>query len=311
MMASLWHTFKSLLTRPGQVACEYMEGKRNRHLEPIRYYVFASSVFFLMFFLFVVNQDDVITGDQAKNYDKRMYRLEQEKKFLKDSPDTVHANQLITSLKLKSGDTIAIMGDTILDDSIATVVDSMTHDLEIGWPNMLDIPQDSIGWFGRFQVKRYEQKTKEMKQKHEGDDNQALKDFGYELLHTLPQLIFLSLPFFALFLKLLYWRSRKGRYVEHFIFSIYNYAFLFTLFLFYILIGWLLSNLEETPLESYNWLGDCRMVFYPFIYLFLSMKRFYSDRIGRLILRYMFLMTLMTITILMLFLLFLVITFLL
>lgn len=284
----LWHTFKSLVTRPGLVACEYMEGKRNRHLEPIRYYVFASSVFFLMFFIYLGNLEDMSTDDPAKDYDRRLDLLEQEKKFLNDSPDTVYVNPLITSLKQLSGDTNA------------TVIDSHSNDIEIDFFGLEDTPTDSMNWLERVLAKRIQKKREEM----------DLDAYADELLHTLPQLIFLSLPFFALFLKVLYWRSRKGRYVEHFIFSIYNYAYLFTVFIVYILINvLLLDNLEMTPAESLiGWVSSA-MVFYPFIYLFLSMKRFYNDRTGRLILRYMFLMTLMMITIIALFILVAVIAF--
>ena len=306
----LWHTLKTLVTRPGQVACEYMEGKRNRHLEPIRFYVFASSVFFLTVFLVFANHDEETPDEQAQNYKRRIFQLKQEKKFLNDSPDTVHVNQLINSLKLQSGDTSSTQEVSALKvqtgDSSFISVDSLTRGVKFDTLEISDLSSDSMGWIGRALMKRVEEKQEKLEQ-----DDQAASELWDEILHSLPQTIFLSLPFFALFLKLLYWRSRKGRYVEHFIFSVYNYAYLFTIFLFYIPIVLVLNRSEGTAAESLiDWVKII-VVFYPFVYLFLSMKRFYNDRFGKLIIRYMTLMALMMITILMLFLLLAFITFLL
>jgi hypothetical protein len=44
-------TLKKLITRPGLVSKEYVEGKRARHLEPIKMYVFTSAIFFILFFM--------------------------------------------------------------------------------------------------------------------------------------------------------------------------------------------------------------------------------------------------------------------
>lgn len=90
----IWQTLKNLILKPGLVATEYMEGKRIRHLEPIRFYVFSSTVFFILLFFFVNEEKWNKPVDPEHNYDKRIYNLNQEKKFLKGSPDTVFINSL-------------------------------------------------------------------------------------------------------------------------------------------------------------------------------------------------------------------------
>src|SRR5688500_10817736 len=78
----VWHTLKNLLLKPGLVASEYMEGKRMRNLEPVRFYVFASTVFFLLLF-FIVNSDKWNSSIEPElNYPRRIYNLNQEKKFI-------------------------------------------------------------------------------------------------------------------------------------------------------------------------------------------------------------------------------------
>src|SRR6188508_1592278 len=52
-----WHTLKTLMLKPGQVAVEYMEGKRTRNLKPVQFYVFASTVFFLLLFYMYKGDD--------------------------------------------------------------------------------------------------------------------------------------------------------------------------------------------------------------------------------------------------------------
>jgi len=294
----LWHTLKSLVTRPGLVAKEYMEGKRQVHLEPIRFYVFASTVFFLIFF-FVLGSD-LYTSNvaPASNYTKRLYHLKQEKDFLKGHPDTMAVNQLITSLRNQAGDTIP------------DIKDSLGSEVEI---ELFDVPKDTtsdMGWLEKMLTEKVEAKTEELEAKHDGDEAKATSALLAEIIHTLPQLIFLSLPFFAFFLKLLYWRSRRSAYVEHFIFSIYHYAYLFSILLFYLLLDRLTDKLEWAFIDTIETWLVLAMFLYPFVYLFLSMKRFYNDGGVWLLFRFITLMFLLGFTILMLFLVFVVFTFL-
>jgi hypothetical protein len=292
----LWHTLKALVLQPGLVAKEYMAGKRQSHLEPIRFYVFASSVFFLTFFLVLGSELYTTDVTPETNYSKRLFNLKQEKEFRKGHPDTTTINLLITSLRQQAGDSLSAEIDTItaLEDStnnqIVKELDSM---------NIHTTPQ--MGWLEKVFTEKEKARKVELEKLHGGDVVQQTNALIQEVVHKLPQLFFLSLPFFALFLKLLYWRSRKSAYVEHFIFSIYHYAFLFSLLLLYILVGWLTESIEGAFIDSFiEWLVVA-MIFYPFIYLFLSMKRFYDDTWGKLTLRYFILMVLLFITLLALF----------
>jgi hypothetical protein len=292
----LWHTLKSLVTHPGLVAREYMEGKRQRHLEPVRFYAFASTVFFIMFF-FVVGHDANTPPAPASNYYKRLYHLRQEKDFLKGSPDTAYINPLISSLETLSGDTTSAS------------VDSIAREVEI---DLFDVQIDTtakMSWLEKVLAQRYNAKAEELKAQHEGDEFKATNAFLDEILHVLPQLFFLSLPFFSLFLKMLYWRARKSTYVEHFIFSLYVYAYLFAVMSLYIFLVNLI-NLDGTALEAATGWLILAMVLYPFIYLLLSMKRFYADRWRWLAFRYFILMCLFVATIVVLFLLLAVMAFL-
>jgi len=44
----VWRTFLGLLTRPGEVAREYVGGKRRRYVNPLKYLLFALAVYFVL-----------------------------------------------------------------------------------------------------------------------------------------------------------------------------------------------------------------------------------------------------------------------
>lgn len=282
-----WHTLKILFRKPGQVAVEYMEGKRSHNLDPLRFYVFASTVFFLFLF-YMVNSDKWNASTEPKdNYRKRIYNLEQERKYLEGSPDTTYIDLVKKDVKEKF-------------DSLRGTQKDSTEGLELD----MDIPSlgdsTSNGWLLNWLNKRANEKNKELTEKHEGDANRILADIMSEAFHKLPQLLFLSLPFFAFFLKLLYFRSKRRNYVDHFIFSVYFYAYLFVIMSIILVINYFaIASRNELLLILVSSLNAI-LTIYIFIYLMLAMKRFYNDRWRYLMPRYFILFFLEVFTMLIL-----------
>ncbi len=286
----IWHTLKYLLLKPGRVAREYMDGKRKQNLEPIRFYVFASSAFFLLLFFAVGSSSLNISNTADNNYSKRLFHLKQEKEFLKGTADTAIVNQLTQSLKEKMA----------FRDSSGT--DTTNEGVEI---DLFGVPYvDTMraeGWLSSILLERFAARQSELEKQHEGDEVAAFSAIMDELFHSLPQLFFLSLPFFAFFLKLLYFRRPKNSYVEHFIFTIYHYAYTFIIMILFMAIQWCSEKSSILFVESGLSYLNVAVILYPFYYLFVSMKRFYNDRWVRLIIRYLILLTLLLFTLLLLF----------
>ena len=292
-----WHTFKNLFTRPGKVAVEYMEGKRKSNLEPIRLYVFASTVFFFLLF-FIVKTDNWNAVEPKRNYEKRLYNLEQEKEFIKGSEDTTYANFLARSLQYTIDSLNALDNDTSRGG----------FTLDLNGPLITDTT--STGWLERIIFERAEERRKEMEVRHDGDERRAAKDYMDEVFHQFPLLLFLSMPFFALLLKILYFRTFRKNYVEHFIFSIYHYSYLFVTLSLFMVVQYAVELISPHSLvEFFNYLFTALML-YMFFYLMFSMKRFYKDRWVYLIPRYIVLAILFTVILILLFLLVLFLTFL-
>jgi len=270
-----WHTLKNLLVKPGLVALEYMEGRRTRNLEPVRFYVFASTVFFLILFYLVNAENWNVSVGLDENNSQNLNNP-----GLHTSIDTLHHVEEDTTIN-----------GLELDLSTPITADSMNE-----------------GWLDKLLTKRAEEKRKELEEKHEGDETGALKEFINELFHKTPQLLFLSLPFFAFFLKLLYIRSSRRNYVDHFIFSVYHYAYLFIIMSFFLVINYVVNESGKESLQNiFDYLTG-GLVVYIFIYLLLAMKRFYNDRWVFLILRYLVLLVCYTMSVLVLFLLFIFMT---
>lgn len=67
--ARIWRTLPLLVTRPGALAAEYVDGRRARYVPPLRLYVFVSALFFAVMaladggplrFAAIIDGDDVI-----------------------------------------------------------------------------------------------------------------------------------------------------------------------------------------------------------------------------------------------------------
>jgi hypothetical protein len=63
-------------------------------------------------------------------------------------------------------------------------------------------------------------------------------------MHMFPQLLFVSLPFFALILQLLYVRRKQLYYVNHVVFTLHLYCGTFILILATLLLGSIFQSIH-------------------------------------------------------------------
>jgi hypothetical protein len=130
-----------------------------------------------------------------------------------------------------------------------------------------------------------ERKRLSVNAKFNGDNKAMLKSFADILLHSLPQVMFVCLPLFALLLKIVYIRRKQFYYVNHAIFSIHFFIFTFLLFL---LIFGLLKINNSLHLAIFNWLNVLLNIGI-FIYLYKAMRNFYQQRRAKTILKFLLL----------------------
>jgi hypothetical protein len=105
-------------------------------------------------------------------------------------------------------------------------------------------------------------------------------------MHSFPKILFISLPFFALILKLVYVRRKQFYYTSHGIFAIHLYCSTFILMLVMILA----TNLHDAV--SWKWLHVLMDVIsfavwiYMLIYFYKALRKFYGQGRFKTFLKY-------------------------
>ena len=125
----------------------------------------------------------------------------------------------------------------------------------------------------------------ELNKKYNNDYRKILSAFLEELTHSFPQMLFVSLPLFALALKLLYFRHKEYVYTNHLIFSIHLYILVFIVLL--VIIG----IREMNAILHWGFLSWLTGLLYAFIffYEYKALRAFYQQRRAKTILKYILL----------------------
>lgn len=243
-----------LIFKPGHLTREYLKGKRVSYIFPLRLYLFTT---FLFFFVVTVN-----TKMDFDKYTEEAVATDstQIEKKADDIPWDMDEN-FEERIKSETKKNIIYSVDSS-DTSNETKVEGPGFRFSFG-----DSTADESA-FARYM----NNKGKYLASL--GEDGSAM--FWKEIINQLPKVMFVLLPLFALFLKVLYAR-RKILYVEHLVFSLHIHTFIFIM----LIAASLISNV-------YIIFG---IVFIIFIYIFLSQYNFYKQSVIKSIFKFMILMS--------------------
>jgi hypothetical protein len=266
-------TLKDLLFRPGFLSVEYMRGRRMSYLNPVRMYIFTSALFFLIFFSISDPKEVFKNGDNAAaiSLAARDSILQKVQRKLENEPGNMNLQKQATLLKDTSVqitflDLLPFQDDFTVASTWGYNYKSMKEYDSI---QQVRSPQEKDGWLKAVWNKR----VIRLNEKYKQDKSFSLASFSDALLHRLPYLLFISLPFFALVLKLLYVRRKQFYYADHGIFSVHHYILSFILLMFIFL--W--DEMQDlTGWGIWNWFLAITILAWP-VYLFLAMKRFYRQ----------------------------------
>jgi hypothetical protein len=263
-------TLKDLLFKPGFLSAEYMKGRRVSYLNPVRMYVFTSAIFFLIFFS-VTDPGDTfkLVDDGSLSLAGRDSILQDIEKSLQEDPDNQNFKKQVELLK----DTSRPLSELDLLP-YSTVIGTRGYDYtsraQYDSIQKARPPGERDNWLTGLWNKR----AIRINEKYRSEKSLSLTSFSDKLLHKLPYMLFVSLPFFALILKLLYMRKRKEYYfADHGIFSVHHYILSFILLLFIFLWD---KMSDITGWAVWNILLAITIIAWP-VYLFLGMKRFYRQ----------------------------------
>lgn len=123
-------------------------------------------------------------------------------------------------------------------------------------------------------------------QEYHRDKKGYQQKVGENILHSFPKILFMSLPFFALILNMLYFRHKQYFYVDHGIFTIHLYCANFILILIMILLNKLSGSIHVRWWTTVTDILIFALVVYQLIYLYKALRGFYGQRRGKTILKY-------------------------
>jgi len=251
--SKLWRTLGIILSRPGKLPADYISGKQARYMNPFRLYLNVTILFFVIYGIYTsfnpleINSNIDLENQTNENYfDYTKLNNELNRELINDSTTTSDSPSINTDLvskKVREIDSLQRLG-----------VKSYNQAFEI-------LELKNTAW-NRFVFKKTT------------DSRYLINNFSSEFdeiankfLSQLSISLFILIPLFTLFFKLIYWR-RHMLYMEHMVF-IFNVQTCFTLLgIIFLLASWISGS------NDYIWLVFTLSFG---IYLFIALKQFYKQ----------------------------------
>jgi hypothetical protein len=145
-----------------------------------------------------------------------------------------------------------------------------------------ELPEDRRDGFFNHLVSR---KLIYFEEKSNSESITLMRTILEKFIHYFPQIFFISLPLFALILKLLYVRKKQFFYEDHAIFAIHLYCASFVIILLRYIISAINEPLDWMPLRIISVL----VVLSAFFYEYKAMRNFYKQGKFKTIMKWMLL----------------------
>jgi hypothetical protein len=255
--SKFFETFTPLLFRPGYLTTEYVSGRRMRYVHPIRLYFFVSVLFFLCYFSFGKSEffggrTESLPGDSA------VHQVAEADSVTVIGNELAHLNiSKQKREKINGQEEKQLEREAALPSTIEAYDDSIHR-----------LPEDSIPGFLQQVVDR------RIIEAREKGDKAVIAEILEVVNHELPKIMFLLLPVFALWLKLLYIR-RRVYFEDHAVFSLHFHSFAFVLFL--------LALIVSLFLKQFSLMGW--VVAGLLLYLFFSLRRMHGQSITKTVVK--------------------------
>ena len=252
-------TLKPLLLHPGKLTRDYIDGRRFRYTPPIRIYLFASIIFFLLVTLATNLLDLEVTAKEDGTETRHFGVLQMD-----DDTTGPGATNPIAEPEGSLADEDELPDIILFGGEKWHPVDNPV--------NLPLVPARLDDWINRELVES-------PKKAREIEKNPKL--IIQSMIDILPTVVFLLLPVFALVMKLFYMFAKRY-YIEHLIFSLHNHSFIFVIFIVIFLLGWIEQGATGLGLDAgiaetgYDVLLAVLLVWIP-IYMFIAMKRVYQQ----------------------------------
>lgn len=239
LQGQLWRTLYSLLFRPGQLTLDYVAGRRQRYVRPLRLYLAISISFFAVLSFTAGDRLFQLDGPAAREGISEVHKeLAAERKAAAASPDA----------KAQSPDSAADPAEARIAAQVEREVDAALTKAEIkvdkraeekarpGITVQVDKDKDGDAHIRTGNAAldaRLEARFNQL-MALPGPERQAR--IADTFLTYAPFAMFLLLPLFALFLRIGYLR-RRANYAIHLLFAVNYHSFIFVMLLLGLLPG--------------------------------------------------------------------------
>jgi hypothetical protein len=297
----LKHSLFPLFFKPGRLTLDYVKGKRFHYVLPFKLYLITS----VLFILLIKNStdtenlkfNDVVQDEASQEISKDVEEeinhaidevnkanVAQGKKIIdfhlgeeqqKDVADSIAESEADEERQAKNNDRESASDEKENDNTIT--IGTGDDDVNLNWneeTQQLDGIEDLDDGLIKTFVSRINPKLKSWK-----NDLEPLVE---SVIETLPYMMFVILPIFALFLKIFYVFSKRY-YTEHLVFLLHNHSFIYMLMMLQIGLGFGDSKLKSVDYWAAQSAADVFsfisfiLGFWMVIYVFLAMKRFYRQ----------------------------------
>ncbi|HEX6929975.1 MAG TPA: DUF4286 family protein [Gammaproteobacteria bacterium] len=237
-------TMKPLLARPGWVTVEYLRGRRQKYLPPVRMYIFASLLFFFIAALLTNgNLSDEVNFDLPGG----------------DAEELTPEQRAQVRRELEEAEKLAGLpaGTLKLPDTLSDDAANANDDVDFSFAG-LELPPE------------FEERIERGAYAVKENPGQYVRD----VMQQVPTVMFFFLPVVALILRILY--AFSGRYyVEHLIFTLHFHSAVFVLLLLWMLYGMLEPAWSMLEWLS-GWIALALWLYIPY-YLYRSLRTVYGQ----------------------------------
>lgn len=247
-------TLKNLIKRPGFVSREYMDGRRASYIHPIRMYLFFSFILFIAFFASFNVKKLEING-----------RPISEIRGMPAAAFSEFTSQINNGVPM-SREVFKNYSDSILIGNFHFTEDKYSSKEE--YDSLLKAGAVNDSWLKRQDT----YKRLEINDRYKNNFVRVNEEIFEATLHSIPRIMILSLPFLALWLKLIYARQKQFYYVGHAIFTVHFLIIVFFSIFIMLVIGKIAAMIHFSWLNYISWALGLSL----FYYLFRAMLYFYG-----------------------------------
>lgn len=240
--SKVWQTLWLLVRRPGFLTQEFIAGKINSYVHPLRLFMFLSVLFFTFAFLFVPDAKTFTTGDSGQGNEQGVAAL---KESLRDSTtldvmmevakegglgDREQVWVVSAREELAGLDSLVKIYDVPGRDTLLVEIPSMFVDDEL----LVSTPGDSVYW-SRSDADCPPEASGTNESKRLRSEIMYIGMVGW-MSKWLPIVVLLLIPVFALLLQW-FFRRRRLFYMGHFVMALHIHSVLLLLITLAIVAG--------------------------------------------------------------------------